>query len=120
MGSVSWRICERSCHFFPLYAEDKNINFSNIALAQKQSRVLQTTAAEPSEAATSRSSSSSSSNEEDDSDRDSDSDSNGDSDNDGGRPNLSPAQLREDVEIRLVAFRRDQEATLQEFRANNY
>ena len=84
-----------------------------IALApkQRQSRVLQTQA-ETSQA-TSRSSSSSSSNE-DNSNRDSN------SDGDSGRRNTSPAQLWADVEIRLAAFRRDQEATLQEFRANNY
>ena len=56
--------------------------------------------------------------DEDDSNSDSDSDSNNDSSS--GRWNTSPEQLRADVEIRLAAFQRDQEATLQEFRANNY
>ena len=47
-----------------------------------------------------------------------DSDSDSDSDSDDSRDSDSPEILRADVENRLAAFQREQEASLQEFRAN--
>ena len=92
--------------------------------------MLQATQAQFRREATSNSSSSDSSSEEESSDSDSDSDSNSDSksDSNGNNPNLpdvasqsiSPARLRADVESRLVAFKRDQDATLHQFQANNH
>ena len=84
------------------------------ATKQSQSNVLPTAERRYS---TSLSSSGSTS-DKDDSNSDSGSDSNGDSN--GGRRNNATEQLRTDVEIRLAAFQREQEASLQEFRANNY
>ena len=81
---------------------------------QTQSNVLHTTERKKS---TSRSSSDRSS-DKDDSNSDGDNDSDGNSNR--GRWNNSTEQLRTDVEIRLAAFLRDQEATPQEFQANNY
>ena len=51
---------------------------------------------------------------------DSDSDSDNDGKSDSGRRNNSAEQIRSDVEIRLTAFQREQEASLQEFCANNF
>ena len=53
---------------------------------------------------------------------DGDSDSNGDSDSDSdsvdSQPYVSPVTIRADVESRLAAFQREQEASLQEFRTS--
>ena len=84
------------------------------AVAPKQRRVLQASQAQLPREATSHSSSSDSSREEKSTDSDSDSDSDGDNPNlpDSASRAISPARLRADVEIRLGAFRRDQDATL--------
>ena len=52
------------------------------------------------------------------SETDSDGDTNSDGNSDDGRDSDSAEILRADVENRLAAFQRDQEASLQEFRTN--
>ena len=85
-----------------------------VAIAtSKQSSVLHTT--ERRRHSTSHNSSGSRS---DDSDSISNIDSDSDGNSDDGRESDSPELLRADVENRLAAFQRDQEASLQEFRAN--
>ena len=90
------------------------------AAIQKERRVLQATPAQFQREATSNSSSSNSSSKEESSNSDSDSD--GDNLNlpDIASRAISPARLRADVESRLLAFRRDQDATLHQFQANNH
>ena len=77
----------------------------------------------PGESSSSEDNSSSSSSSHGETDDDSDNDSKGNNQNlpdIARRVILTPAQIRADIESRLVSFRKDQDAALQQFQANNH
>ena len=107
--------------FFLLAAAATLIAFLIAIATSKQSSVLQTTQRRRREATSFDHQHPNGSGT--DSDNNSDSGSGTDSDSDGdssvdSQPYVSPVTIREDVETRLAAFQREQDASLQEFRAS--
>ena len=111
--------------FFLLAAAATLIAFLIAIATSKQSSVLQSTQRRRREATSFDHHHPNGSGTDSDSDSDSDSGSGTDSDNDSdgdssvdSQPYVSLVTIREEVETRLAAFQREQEASLQEFRAS--